>query len=41
MKVVIPFKHYLPGSKFGGSVRSIANIVDHLGHELELSLIHI
>lgn len=39
MKVVIPFKHYLPGSKFGGSVRSIANIVDHLGHELEFKVI--
>ena len=39
MKVLVPFKHYLPGSKFGGSVRSIANIIDHLGHEIEFKVI--
>lgn len=31
LRILIPFMHYLPGSKFGGSVRSIANMVEHLG----------
>lgn len=39
MKVLIPFRHYLPGSKFGGSVRSIVNIIDHLGPEIEFKVI--
>lgn len=38
-EILIPFRHYLPGSKFGGSVRSIANLVDHLGDELNFKVL--
>jgi glycosyltransferase involved in cell wall biosynthesis len=31
--------YYLPGYKSGGPVRSIANMVDHLGHEFDFRII--
>ena len=38
-RVLIVTQHYLPGWKAGGPVRSIANMIEHLGHEFEFRVI--
>jgi glycosyltransferase involved in cell wall biosynthesis len=35
MKIFILLRHYLPGYKSGGPVRTIANMVDHLGDQFQ------
>lgn len=35
MRVLVVVNYYLPGDKAGGPIRSIANIVQHLGKEFE------
>jgi glycosyltransferase involved in cell wall biosynthesis len=37
--VLVFVRHYLPGYKFGGPVRSIANMVDHLGDEFDFRVV--
>lgn len=37
--VAVCLRHYLPGFKSGGPVRTIANLVDHLGDELDFRVI--
>ena len=39
MKILIFVEKYLPGYKSGGPVRSIANLVDHLGDEIQFKII--
>jgi len=39
MTIVILVKHYLPGFKSGGPIRSLANLVDHLGDEFQFVVI--
>lgn len=38
-KILIFIDWYLPGYKAGGPIRSVANLVDHLCHEFEFSII--
>src|SRR5665647_63943 len=38
-KVLIFIDWFLPGYKAGGPIQSIANLVNHLGSELDISLI--
>ena len=35
-KILCLTDHYLPGYKAGGPIRSIANLVEHLGDEFEI-----
>lgn len=38
--IILTFiKHYLPGYKAGGPLRSISNTIDHLGHEFDFRII--
>src|ERR1041385_61240 len=37
--VLVFIDWFLPGDKAGGPVRSCANLVDHLGHELNFSVV--
>ena len=37
--ILIVFEHYLPGHKAGGPVRSIANLVECLGHEFDFRIL--
>lgn len=39
MKILILIDWFLPGTKSGGPVRSIANLIDHLGDEFEFLVI--
>lgn len=32
-------RHYIPGFKFGGPIRTIANVVDHFGDEFEFLIV--
>ena len=39
-KIILCFvDYYLPGYKAGGPIRSIANLVEHLGNEFEFRII--
>jgi glycosyltransferase involved in cell wall biosynthesis len=38
-RVLVVFDHYLPGENAGGPVRSIANLVAHLGNEFEFLVV--
>lgn len=38
-RILIPLAYYLPGSRAGGPVRSIANLVEALGDEFEFQVI--
>ena len=38
-KVVVFIDWFLPGYKAGGPIRSVANIIDHLGSEFEFYII--
>lgn len=37
--ILVLLAHYLPGYKYGGPIRTIANLVDHLGDEFEFKII--
>ena len=37
--VLIMMAHYLPGFKAGGPIRSVANMVDHLGSEFDFHIV--
>lgn len=39
-RVLTLVRHYLPGYKSGGPVRTIANMVEHLGDEIEFCLVN-
>lgn len=39
LRVLIFIKYYLPGYKAGGPLRTIANMVDHLGDEFDFSIV--
>jgi len=39
MKILILRTYYLPGYKSGGPIRTIANLVDRLGDELEFKIV--
>src|SRR5262249_30130773 len=39
MTVLVFVKHYLPGYKSGGPIRSLANLVEHLGDELHFVIL--
>lgn len=39
MKILIFIDWFLPGTKSGGPVRSIANLIDHLGNEFEFLVV--
>ena len=40
MKIILTFvRHFLPGFKSGGPVRTIANLIDHLGGEFEFRVV--
>ncbi|MCC1494834.1 glycosyltransferase family 4 protein [Cognatishimia sp. F0-27] len=37
--VLILLRHYLPGFRFGGPLRSVANLVDHLGDAVDFRIV--
>jgi glycosyltransferase involved in cell wall biosynthesis len=37
--VLVFVKHYLPGYKSGGPIRSVANLIEHLGDEMEFVVV--
>ena len=37
-RILVVLDHYLPGYQSGGPVRTIANVVDHLGEEYQFSI---
>jgi glycosyltransferase involved in cell wall biosynthesis len=39
MKILVFVEYYLPGYKSGGPVRSITNLVEHLGNEIKFKII--
>lgn len=39
MRVLMLVKHYLPGFKSGGPIRSLANLVERLGDEFEFTIV--
>lgn len=39
LKLLVFVRHYLPGYQSGGPVRTIANMVHHLGDEFEISIV--
>ena len=39
MKILTTVGYYLPGNKAGGPIRTLANMVDHLGDEFEFKIV--
>ena len=38
-RILITLDHYLPGYRFGGPIRTVSNLVDHLGDAFEFSIV--
>ena len=38
-RILVFIDHYIPGYRFGGPLQSVANLVDHLGDEMNFSII--